>query len=123
MWAEYGALRLLNINQVFAGLYVETDNPLKFQKSGGKVHGYSSGSTKKNWYFLGIFPILGAGGARIPKLYFGGHCFWFLAKSDIFIPICTEGGNQSAQKSLAELEGLHPCNGKNPLYSILQLPR
>ena len=50
-----------------------------------------------------------------------------MAKSDIFIPKCAEGegrgGNQSAQKSLAELEGSHPCNGKNPLSSILQLLR
>ena len=27
--------------QVVAGLYVETNNPLKFQNIGGKVHGYS----------------------------------------------------------------------------------
>ena len=51
--------------QVFVGLYFETDNPPKFQKIGGKVHGYS-----KNWYFLGMFPKNIAKGTTDPRVEF-----------------------------------------------------
>ena len=48
----------------------------------------------KNWYFFGIFPKHGGGVVVVPGFldFFGLENPTFLAKSDIWIPKCTEGG-------------------------------
>ena len=110
------------------GKFLEKENIWSVEmKNGWKIkERWPREALKKLVFFQEYFLNKGLEGPGFLNfiLNFGGHSFWVLAKSDTFIPNCNEGGGPICPKKFSGIGGFTPLyNRKNPLSSILQLPR